>query len=309
MACFADDLAPFVLESVNRLDERECIGAGSYGCVYKVTVKEVTCAAKRLHDVLVTHTWTSIQQEFAAECVLLSKLRHPNVVYFVGVHYGNSANDLLLIMECLHTDLAKFLEGCSSEISLSIKLSILLDVSYGLLYLHTHSPPIIHRDLSANNVLLTTDLHAQIADLGAATLVDPQTQVAVSQIKAPGSVYYMPPEALQEDPVNNFKLDIFSFGHLTLYLTAQTFPELDNRTMYGAVRQITVEIQRRRAIKQIGGERHILYPLITHCLQYKPESRPTTTKVNDCLKGLCAKYPHSVAEVSKFMVEADKVCY
>ena len=67
MACYADDLAPFVLESVNRLDERECIGAGAYGCVYKVTVKEVTCAAKRLHDVLVTHTWTSIQQKFAAE--------------------------------------------------------------------------------------------------------------------------------------------------------------------------------------------------------------------------------------------------
>ena len=212
-------------------------------------------------------------------------------------------------MECLHTDLATFLEGCSSEIPLSIKLSILLDVSHGLLYFHTHTPPIIHRDLSANNVLLTTDLHAQIADLGAATLVDPQTQVAVSQTKAPGSAYYMPPEALQEDPVNNFKLDIFSFSHLTLYLTAQRFPELDNRTMYDAVWQITVEIQRRRAIKQIGGERHILYPLITHCLQYKPESRPTTTKLNDCLKGLCAKYPHSVAEVSKLMFEADKVCY
>ena len=106
-------------------------------------------------------------------------------------------------MECLHTDLAKFLEG-SSEIPLSIKLSILLDVSYGLLYFHTHTPPIIHRDLSANNVLLTTDLRAKIADLGVAKLLDRQTQAAIAQTKAPGSQDYMSPEALQEIPVYNY---------------------------------------------------------------------------------------------------------
>ena len=69
-----------------------------------------------------------------------------------------SENDLSLVMECLHTYLANVLEDSSSEIPLSIKLSILLDVSYGLLYFHIQTPLIIHQNLTTNNVLLTTDL-------------------------------------------------------------------------------------------------------------------------------------------------------
>ena len=274
-----------------------------------------TCIAKRLHDILVAQISrqerTSIQHKFAAECALLSKLRHPNVVHFVGVHYGRSANDLSLVMECLHTDLAKFLLDCTGEIPLSIKLSILLDVSYGLLYFHTHTPPIIHRDLSANNVLLTTDLRAKIADLGVAKLLDRQTQAAIAQTKAPGSQDYMSPEALQEIPVYNYKLDIFSFGHLTLYVAGQEFPvvhDLSARDMYSALKQSTVQIQRRRrAIELIGGERHTLYPIITQCLQDEVNRRPTTNELNASLKELCTTYPHSVTEVTKVMAQADKV--
>ena len=310
----SDDLTPFVLENVKGLDS-EMKGSGAYGAVYEVTVNGTTRIAKRLHDILVTQISrqerTSIQQKFAAECVLLSKLRHPNVVHFVGVHYGTSANDLSLVMECLHTDLAKFLVHFSGEIPLSIKLSILLDVSYGLLYFHTHTPPIIHRDLSANNVLLTTDLQAKIADLGVAKLLDLQTQVAFSQTKAPGALHYMPPEALEEVPAYNWKLDIFSFGHLTLYVAAQHLPsvhELNDKAMYAALQQSTVQIQRRRrTIEQIGGERHTLYPLITQCLQDKVECRPTTTELNDSLKELCTKHPCSMVEVLKIMAQADKV--
>ena len=265
----SDELAPFVLKKVKGLDSGEKKGSGAYGAVYEVTVNGITCIAKRIHDVLVTQISrqekTSVQKKFAAECVLLSKLRHPNVVHLVGVHYGRSDNDLSLIMEYLHADLSKFLEDSSSEIPLPIKLPILLDVSYGLLYFHTHTPPIIHRDLSANNVLLTTDLRAKIADLGVAKLLDVQTQVAVSQTMAPGSLHYMPPEALKENPVYNLKLDIFSFGHLTLFVAVQKPPsvhELDETTMYNALKKSTIQIQRRRrTIEQIGGERHILYPL------------------------------------------------
>ena len=311
----SDDLTPFVLDNVKGLECGEKKGSGAYGAVYEVTVNGTTCIAKRLHDILVTQISrqerTSIQHKFAAECALLSKLRHPNVVHFVGVHYGRSTNDLSLVMECLHTDLAKFLLDCTGEIPLSIKLSILLDVSYGLLYFHTHNPPIIHRDLSANNVLLTTDLRAKIADLGVAKLLDFQTQVAFSQTKAPGSLHYMPPEALEEVPAYNCKLDIFSFGHLTLYVAAQEVPfvhELNDKAMYGALQQSTVQIQRRRrAIELIGGEKHTLYPLITQCLQDKVDCRPTTTELNDSLKELCIKYPRSMVEVSKIMAQTDKV--
>ena len=144
-----------------------------------------------------------------------------------------------------------------------------------------------------------------------AKLLDVQTQVAVSQIMAPGSLHYMPPEALKENPVYNLKLDIFSFGHLTLFVAVQKPPsvhELDETTMYNALKKSTIQIQRRRrTIEQIGGERHILYPLITQCLQDKVERRPTTTELNDSLKELCTKHPCSMVEVLKIMAQAGKV--
>ena len=121
----------------------------------------------------------------------------------------------------------------------------------------------------------------------------------------------MPPEALEEVPAYNWKLDIFSFGHLTLYAAAQQLPsvhELNDKAMYAALQQSTVQIQRRRrTIEQIGGERHTLYPLITQCLQDKVERRPTTTELNDSLKELCTKHPRSMVEVLKIMAQADKV--
>ena len=67
-------------------------------------------------------------------------------------------------MECLPMSLTNYLE--QNKIILNhIKNSILLDVSHGLLYLHTQTPPIIHCDLTANNVLLTSDMKAKITDL------------------------------------------------------------------------------------------------------------------------------------------------
>jgi len=145
----SDQLAPFVLKSVHGLDTGEKKGSGAYGAVYKVTVDGVPCIAKRLHDILVNpdvseRQRTYIKQKFHDECVLLSQLRHPNIVHFVGVHCGSNQDDMSLILECLDTDLARCLQT-QTNIPIEVKLSILLDVSCGLLYLHTLSPrKIIH---------------------------------------------------------------------------------------------------------------------------------------------------------------------
>ena len=312
-----DDLAPFVLEDVKELESGEKKGSGAYGAVYKVTVNGVTCVDKRLHEILVNpevprRERESIRDRFRAECVILSKLRHPHVVHFVGVRCGPNPGDLSLVTECLHTDLAKFLEEHQEKgvvIPLSIKLSILLDVSYGLLYLHTLNPPIIHRDLSANNILLTADgLQAKIADLGVSKLLDFKTQAKIAQTKVPGSQNYMPPEALTENPKYGLKLDIFSFGHLMLYTATQEFPGVHEVALTPAIlEQATIQIMKRGiAIDQMGGE-HCLHLLVIQCLQDKPEQRPSTLKLNESLKEQCTKHPRRVADVLQLSGEMEKV--
>ena len=299
-----DELAPFILHDVEGLESGEKKGAGAYGAVYEVSVRGVPCFAKRVHDILVNQEVsrrerTALQQKFHQECVIHSKLKHPNIVHFVGVHYGKG---LSLIMERLHTDLGNYLDT-HPNIPLPIKLSILLDVSYGLLYLHT--TPIIHRDLTANNILLTSDMRAKIADLGVSKLIDLHAQTAATHSKVPGSWNYMPPEALKERSVYGVKLDVFSFGHLALYTATQNFPKVFEVTLTAAVIQ-SGELQilkRRRAIDEMG-ERHCLYPLTIQCLKDDPSQRPTTPDLITTLRELCTKHPKSLIEL-----QAGEVCY
>ena len=293
-----DELAPFVLTNVEGLhdssQEREK-GSGAYGVVYKVSVNGMPCIAKRLHAILTREVSKqekdSVQAKFRNECIMLSKLQHPNIVHFVGVCYGKSVEELSLIMECLHTDLDQYLET-KPNIPLPDKLSILLDVSYGLLYLHTSNPPIIHRDLTAPNILLTKGLRAKIADLGVSKLLSSRSLSAHTQTKGPGQILYMPPEALLENPKYDSKLDVFSFGHLAIFVSSQQFPkvyEVTTRHAVLAMEQGNLQVLKRQKSLDAVGQDHCLYPLIRQCLMDDPERRPSTSELNKYLVQLESK--------------------
>ncbi len=101
---------------------------------------------------------------------------------------------------------------------LSLKRSVLEDVASGLLYLHSMHPPVIHRDLTSKNVLLTSSLVAKITDMGNSRIV---SQMVRTFSKYPGTLVYMPPEAQDDRHRYGPSLDIFSFGHLALYIITQ----------------------------------------------------------------------------------------
>ena len=307
----SDELSVYLMEDIEGLEEgaveeERRAGAGSYGYVFPVTVGGVQRIAKKLHSNFTNPSQVSarereiITSKFRSECVILSKLRHPNIVQFIGVHYGRRGKaDLTLIMECVSSDMDKFL-AVHPSIPLSLKLSILLDVSYGLVYLHECNPPIVHRDLTARNILITDKCQAKIADLGMAKIVDLQAQLATTHTQTPGQMWYMPPEALKERASCTPKLDIFSFGHLALYMVNQEFPKVYNITMtMEIVKQGIIErLKRQRALDRVGSD-HCLYPIITNCLYDNPEYRPSTTALNRKLIILSSQTPASMENVLK----------
>ena len=148
-------------------------------------------------------------------------MRHPHVVQFLGLSFLEGSTLPVIVMEQLDSSLDDLLEGAPG-LPLSLKRSLLADVIRGLHYLHTRRPPVVHRDLSARNVLLTSSLVAKISDLGNARIVNLQPgQLARTLTRLPGTFVYMPPEAFNEGSQYGPRLDIFSFGTLALFTITQ----------------------------------------------------------------------------------------
>ena len=151
----------------------------------------------------------------------MSDLRHPNITQFLGVCFLPDSQLPMLVTEKLDGNLDDLLETVSN-IPTILKISWLEDIARGLHYLHSHDPQIVHRDLTAKNVLLNSSLVAKITDLGNSRIVNIQPgQLAQTLSQNPGTLMYMPPEALTVEARYGPSLDIFSFGHLGIFVGLQ----------------------------------------------------------------------------------------
>ena len=153
----------------------------------------------------------------------MARIRHPNITQFIGICFLGGSRLPLLIMERLDSSLDDLLET-TPNIPLSVHMYILSGVARGLLYLHQQTPIIVHRDLTARNVLLTISLSPKITDFGNSRIVHLQPgQLARTLTRVPGTLVYMSPEALSDSShsVYGTSLDVFSFGVLTLFVLNQ----------------------------------------------------------------------------------------
>ena len=221
----------------------------------------------------------------------MSQLRHPNIVQFLGVHYKSGSDIPILIMEYLPMSLTNYLEK-NETIPNHIKNSILLDVSYGLLYLHTQTPPILHYDLTANNVLLTSDMTpitAKITDFGVSCIIKSDRTKYHMIITKSHICMYMPPEALAhksdyKETRDNFdKIDVFSFGVLILHVYTQQWPKptgaFDEHNMPRS------EVQRRQhLLDKVKCDN--MKQLAEKCLQNSQEDRPHTFDLVRSIEGI-----------------------
>ena len=299
-------LRQFVMKGA-KLTGKE-LGRGAYGCVEEVRVYGVTCAGKRIYETLIdprNEGADHVVKKYYEECRLLSSLNHPNIVQFLGICFlkaqpGYSSSLPVLVMERLDRSLDDLLEN-TPNIPLAQKCSILQDVARGLDYLHSRSPAVIHRDLTARNVLLNSVMVAKITDMGNARIVDFQPgESAKTMTKGvPGTAVYMPPEAFDNPPKYGPKLDMFSFGHLTLFTMTQVFPKnLLHSTYTDKDRRIIgrSEVERRKEyMDSLRGrfvDTHEMVQLITQCLANSPEERPSPTDALHRLDRVQRKVKH-----------------
>ena len=191
----------------------------------KVKYQHTIAAAKGLHELLLESRDQGIPniiKKYQQECQLMASVCHPHVTLFLGLCFVEEARLPLLVMERLEMSLDELVQG-APNITLKLKLSLLHDTCSGLVHLHSRQPTIVHRDLTARNVLISSSMSAKIADFGCSRMIDMTPGQAVHTMSMlPGTPVYMPPEALDNTHcIYGPSLDVFSFGHLSLYAITQ----------------------------------------------------------------------------------------
>ena len=172
------------------------------------------------------------------------------------------------------------------NIPLNVKLFILDEVCLGLRYLHSRNPPIVHRDLTPNNILMGHRLEVKITDLGVAKAM--QTTDTKTMTKAPGTTDFMPPECLADRPVYGLPLDVFSYGGVILYTITRLWPQPSSWVQFDpntGRRVYLSEIQRRQHyLDKMAGGATDLRPLVISCLDDNPKNRPQVAEVSMTIK-------------------------
>ena len=264
-------------------------------------------AAKRLNRRFFEH-WndgevsSKTKKMFEQECSLLTRLHHPNIVQLFGVYlpkdYPNSSP--VLVMELLDKTLRK--RVCTApRLTLSEIITHSLEVASALRFLHERKEPIIHRDLSSNNIMLTASGRCKVVDLGVAKVFNEAARLA--QTFRPGSEFYTPTRVWAGGKYNE-KLDVFSLGIVILEMCVGHAPRpteefLDGKP--GTWKPMDERLRRASDLFELGTT-HPLRPLIDR-LMLPQESRPAIGEVFTDLERLQAAEERHVAELRAVRTE------
>ena len=286
------------------------LGRGADATVYEVDWNGTPCAAKRLHEILLEDDSPGGADKFVAnfeaECITWSKLRHPGVVQFLGVYLERGSRLPVLVLEKMDTSLRRYLETHSKkEFPLHLKTFVLLQICQALAYLHNQNPPLVHHDLSPNNVLLNVvSFVTKLTDFGMSRAINPSALSRKSSVK--GTLAFMSPEALQNPPRYNEKLDVFSFGNVILSILTHEWPEPDPPNQFQGDQLIALnELQRREryVVQFTAQEKQLFLPTVCQCLENRPDRRPSSAVLVRELRRIESSLPsvgHVVSPVEQF---------
>ena len=279
-------------------------GRGAYATVVGVEYKGLKCAGKKLHIVLVEERVRETVYRFEGECRLLAQMRHPNIVQFIGVHFEEGSEIPILVMEFLPTTLTRCIDtyGVLPE---EISYSILHDVALGLYHLHGQSEPIVHRDLSANNVLLTPNMTAKISDLGVAKILNLTPRQLSRMTQTPGTPAYMPPEALSEEPRYDTSIDEFSYGVLMIHVLCGRWPMPCEPVRVNPRNRAELlpvsEAERRDQYLRDIGDAHPLMGLIRRCVSNDPQQRARAAQIVRQMEHMIRQFPPTFANLVEML--------
>ena len=255
------DNPPWLINREEVVMTEEVLGSGGWGEVKVGIFRGTRVAVKFLHQLIVSDYYLQL---FSREMDIASRVRHPNLLQFIGAtRVGNP----IIVTELMPTSLRKELE--KYPMTKPQVISIGIDITLALNYLHLWKPqPILHRDVSSANVLLEPSAlgkwKAKLSDYGSANL---QENVHTA---GPGSPVYSAPEATTPK-LHSPAMDIYSVGILLVEMATGQFPS-------------SVSFEREALIREIKWP--LMKDLVYRCTDVDAKSRPSSKTLLNELRGL-----------------------
>ncbi|KAI3994981.1 hypothetical protein MKX01_019795 [Papaver californicum] len=263
--------------SLNNLTFGKQIGRGSCATVYRGLWFGTDVAIKELfnfeysEDLLMHHS-------FRQEVLLMKRLRHPNVVLFLGA--VTSPQHLCIVTEFLPRGSLFQLLRRHTTTTLNWRRRVLmaLDIARGMNYLHRYNPPIVHRDLKSSNLFVDKNWRVKVGDFGLSRL---KHTTFLTTSTGYGTPQWMAPEVIRSEPADE-KSDVYSFGVILWELATLKIPWKDLNSM-----QVIAAVGFMDRRNEIPKDTDPLWAsLIESCCHSDPKCRPTFMELLESLKDL-----------------------
>ncbi|XP_042461745.1 PTI1-like tyrosine-protein kinase At3g15890 isoform X1 [Zingiber officinale] len=274
--------------ATNNFNYDNKLGEGGFGSVYWGQLWDGSqIAVKRLK------VWSNSEQEkFAAEVEKLGAVRHKNLLSFRG--YCAEGQEHLIVYDYMpNLSLHSHLHGYHSDecfLDWGRRMSIVIGTSEGITHLHQQTtPPIIHQDIKASNVLLDSDFQARVADFGFVKIIPGGLNLQTTTAKS--TLGYLTPEYIKSGKASE-SCDVYSFGILLLELVSGKRPIHKNLPITDwALPLVREEKYEEIADPKLNGDyiqeelkSVVIIALI--CAEKNPERRPKMPEVTGLLKGV-----------------------
>ena len=189
------------------------IGTGAFGNVFYGKLRGTTEIAIKVANPLSLSSGKNdpqIIEEFSRELSIWSSLKHPNIVLFIGACIDPANSSIMIVSEFMQNGtLNDAFRNKKIVLDWNTKMRICLQVSSAMTYLHSRSPPLLHRDLKGANILLSREMVAKVGDFGLSKIMSKEGEIATQTIA--GTPYWMSPEVIRGERYGT-AADVYSFA-------------------------------------------------------------------------------------------------
>ncbi|MDP2436532.1 MAG: protein kinase [archaeon] len=263
------------------------LGKGAFGIVYRGKLFGKHVAVKKLiNQQMDAETLSAFKKEVA----VMSKLRHPNVLLFMGA--STEPGNLMIVTELMpRGSIYDLLHQKELELTFKTKIKMAKQAALGMNWLHRSKPPFIHRDLKTSNLLVDENFGVKVCDFGLAHMKTHGNKKQGSY-GATGTPKWMAPEVLMNKEYDE-TADVYSFGIVLWEMVTgqEPFPDCDS---YSTLLDRIVTNAERPPVPDSCPAK--LKALIRACWDADPKRRPSFDKIiplfDEIIIDGCIKDPH-----------------